>query len=142
MGKINLVRVVLGGLLAGLVVNIGEFILNTYVIADDQSKILTRLNLPPIGQPQVVQFVVLTFLMGIVLVWIYAGIRPRFGAGAKTAIIAAVTLWVVVGLFNAQLVVVGMVTVGENVVPAIWGLVELAIAAVAGAWLYQESASS
>lgn len=142
MGKINLPRVVLGGLLAGLVMNIGEFVLNTYVVAEEQNKIMARLNLPPIGQQQVVWLIVSTFLIGILLIWIYAGFRPRFGAGAKTAIIAGVTLWAIGGVFNAQLAVVGITTTGENMLPAIWSLVEIAIAAVAGAWLYQESTSS
>ena len=143
MGKINIARVVLGGLLAGLVMNIGEYILNTYVVTlEDQAKMLAKLNLPPIGTPQIVRFIVLTFILGIVLVWVYAGFRPRFGAGAKTAVIAGVTLWVVTMLLNAQLIVIGMTTIGENVVPAIWSLVEISVAAVAGAWLYRENATS
>ena len=143
MGKINLARVLLGGLLAGLVMNISEFILNTYVVTlEDQAKMLAKLNLPPIGTPQIVRFIVLTFILGIVLIWMYAGFRPRFGAGAKTAVIAGVTLWVITLLFNAQLIIIGMTTIGENVVPTIWTLVEISVAAVAGAWLYQENASS
>ena len=35
MGKINMTRVILGGLLAGLVINIGEFILNDTILGED-----------------------------------------------------------------------------------------------------------
>src|SRR5215475_14608464 len=35
MKKINLVRVLLGGLIAGLVLNIGEFLLNEAVLGND-----------------------------------------------------------------------------------------------------------
>ena len=35
MGRINTGRVVVGGLLAGLLINISEFVLNTVVIAKD-----------------------------------------------------------------------------------------------------------
>ncbi len=35
MGRINMGRVIVGGLLAGLIVNISEFVLNTMVIGLD-----------------------------------------------------------------------------------------------------------
>jgi hypothetical protein len=34
MGNINIGRVILGGLVAGLVLNVGEFLLNGIVLAD------------------------------------------------------------------------------------------------------------
>ena len=33
------------------------------------------------------------FLCGIAAVWLYAAIRPRFGAGLKTALIAGIAVW-------------------------------------------------
>src|SRR5262245_6567173 len=77
LGKINLSRVILGGLVAGLVINIGEFILNTYVIGEQSAAAMARLGLPAIGPQQIVWFVVFGFLYGIWLVWLYAAIRPR-----------------------------------------------------------------
>jgi len=49
MGKINLGRVILGGLLAGLIISISEYVLNTYVMAADTSELLQRLGLAEIG---------------------------------------------------------------------------------------------
>ena len=140
MGKINIARVILGGLLAGLVMNVGEYILNIYVMAEQSSSILARLGLPPIGTNQIIVFFGLGFVIGIVLIWLYAGIRPRFGAGIKTAIIAGVTVWLL-GLPSAVGdVIVGIVPANVLLLGAAWGLVETSIAAAAGAWLYQESA--
>jgi hypothetical protein len=42
MGKINVARVILGGLL-GLIINISELILNLYVVADESNAIMQRL---------------------------------------------------------------------------------------------------
>ena len=139
MGKINVGRVILGGLLAGLVMTVSEYILNTYVTADETSAIMQRLGLPQIGTEQIIGFVVLTFVVGIVLIWLYAAVRPRFGAGIKTAIIAAVALWVIAMISATGDVIVGITTADSLIVPGIWTLVETIVAAIAGGWVYQES---
>jgi hypothetical protein len=139
MGKINLGRVILGGLLAGLIISISEYVLNTYVMAADTSELLQRLGLAEIGTNQIVGFIVLTFVLGIVMIWLYAAIRPRFGAGVKTAIIAAVVVWIFGLLSGLSDVIVGLIPAGTLVLPAVWGLVETIVAAVAGAWVYQEA---
>ena len=139
MRGINVARVVIGGLLAGLVVNIGEFVFNGVLFGADMEAAVARLNLPPIGPSAITVFVVMGFALGIATVWLYAAIRPRFGAGVNTALCAGATVWFFVsvypspgfaamGLFPARLLAFGIV----------WGLGELLIAAVAGAWLYQE----
>ena len=139
MGKINVARVILGGLLAGLVMNVSEFVLNTYVVAEESAAIMERFALPPIGTHQIGVFVAMTFVLGIVMVFAYAAMRPRFGAGTKTAIIAGVTIWVVAMFASVADVVLGILPVNLLVLTGIWALVEMAVAAVAGAWAYQES---
>ena len=46
MGKINVGRVLLGGLLAGLVLNIGEYVLNEIILSAAMRDDFSRLNLP------------------------------------------------------------------------------------------------
>ncbi len=140
MGKINVARVILGGLLAGLVMNVSEYVLNTYVVADESAALMERFGLAQIGTNQIAVFVAMTFVLGIVMVFVYAGIRPRFGAGTKTAIIAGVTIWIVAMFGSVADVVLGILPVNLLVLTGIWALVEMAVAAIAGAWLYQESA--
>ena len=140
MGKINVARVILGGLLAGLIINLSEYVLNTYVIADEMAAIVQRLNLPAIGTNQIGIFLLLTFVLGIIMIFVYAGLRPRFGAGAKTAVIAAVTLWLV-GMFPLTVdMILGITTANLLVVAGVWSLVEMIVAAIAGASIYKESA--
>jgi hypothetical protein len=140
MGKINIARVILGGLLAGLVINISEYVLNTYVIADDAAAMLERFGLPQTGMHQIGVFLVMTFILGIIMVFTYAAMRPRFGAGVKTAIIAAVTLWPV-SLFGTIVDgVLGIVPGDMLPVIVVWSLAEMVIGSVAGAWLYKEAA--
>jgi hypothetical protein len=140
MGKINVARVILGGLLAGLIINISEYILNLYVIAEESAAIMERLGLPPIGTNQIVVFLLMTFVLGIVMIFLYAGLRPRFGAGPKTAIIAAVVIWLVFMFGTVSDVIIGLAPANLAALAAIWSLVETIVAAVAGAWVYKESA--
>lgn len=139
MGKINLGRVVLGGLLAGLVLNIGEFLLNAKVLEAQMKSFMTQHNFTepanfiPIA-------VALTFVLGIVIVLGYASIRPRFGAGVKTAIIAGLFAWFGIyfysGVINGVLFGIPMNTM---ILVLVWGLVEFSLGAIAGAWLYKEA---
>ena len=139
MGKINVTRVLLGGLLAGLVLNIGEYVLNELILKAQWSVFLAESGMGEYSVAQMAGFTIITFLFGIVLIWIYAAIRPRFGPGPKTAIIAGITMWAIGWLLiGASFITAGMFPTGLIVATIVWGLFEAPIAALAGAWLYQE----
>jgi hypothetical protein len=138
MGNINMARVILGGLVAGLVINIGEFLLNGMVLADQMKTFMTQHNFT---EPKnfIAIAVALTFVLGIVIVLGYACIRPRFGPGVKTAIIAGLFAWFGIyfysGIINGVLLGIPMNTM---IMVIVWGLVEFCLGAIAGAWLYKE----
>ena len=135
----NLKRVILGGLLAGLIINISETILNVPVMGDQMAEALKGRNLPPVGGGAIGGFVVGAFVLGLLLIWLYAAIRPRFGAGAKTAVIAGVLLWLLAFAWPAfGNGLMGMMPWKLLAVSTIWGLAEVLIAALAGGWVYAE----
>lgn len=139
MTRINLGRVVLGGLLAGLLVNVGEFLLHEMVVKDQEVAAMTALGKGGATGALWV-WIVWGFVYGVALVWLYAAIRPRFGAGAKTAACAGITAW----FFNCLLSGVGMINTGlfptSLMMTTIgWDLVLSIVAAMAGAWLYKEA---
>ncbi|NIN71060.1 MAG: hypothetical protein GTO46_03805 [Gemmatimonadetes bacterium] len=140
MGRINVLRVVLGGLLAGLVINVSESILNLLVIADSMELAMREYNMAPPGGSTVAIYMVVGFLLGIVTIWIYAAIRPRFGPGPKTAVLAGFVVWLLAYFWRLlDIGLTGLFDPGLLVLPAAWGLVEIVIAALAGGWLYQEA---
>lgn len=143
MGNVNCTRMLLGGLLAGLVLNIGESILNGIILAEQWSALFAEFGIGEFSSGQLAACVILTFLFGIALIWIYATIRPRFGPGPKTAVIAGLTLWATAWLLmSAMLFTVGMFSMELAIITIIWGLFEVPIAAIAGAWLYREDESA
>jgi len=140
MGKINFGRVLLGCIVAGIILSVGEFVLNEKVLGAQMKAFFTaHLFKEPAGSFLPVA-IGLTVVLGIVIVLGYAAIRPRFGAGPKTAIIAALFAWfgcyVYCGIINAMLF--GIPT-NIMLIVLVWGLVEYIIAALVGAWLYKEA---
>lgn len=141
MNKINVGRVLLGGLLAGVVLNIGETLFNVVLFADQMKAFSDRLGLPEPGTNFIIVAVVMTFALGILIVWLYAMIRPRYGPGPKTAVCAALIVWFVgcvyCGILYALILGVPM---NLFVIGLAWCLVEYILGAIAGAWLYREDA--
>jgi hypothetical protein len=140
MGKINFGRVLLGGLVAGLILNIGEYLLNDRVLAKEMAELFRRCGFPKPGANFIVIAIVITFVLGIVIVLGYAAIRPRFGAGPKTAIIAGLFAWFGVVVYQ-NVIVVGLGMEPTNVFALVlgWDRVEYLLAAMVGAWLYKEA---
>lgn len=140
MGKINLGRVLLGGLLAGVVLNVLEFVLNGPILGDRWEVAMEALGVAaPEGAGMMIAYVVWNFVLGIALVWLYAAVRPRFGPGPKTAAIAGLAVWFLVWFLGfGGFAISGMFPTSLIVITLIWGFFEVPIATVAGAWLYQE----
>jgi len=139
MGKINLGRVILGGLLAGLVINVFEAVLNLFVIAGPMEESLRARNLPPMNNSSIGMWIFLSFLLGIVLVWLYAAIRPRYGAGVGAAIMAGLAVFFLANAYmTTGLAVMGYFPRNMMIITLAWGLVEILAASVVGAWAYKE----
>jgi hypothetical protein len=139
MTGINIARVLIGGLVAGLVINVGEYVLNMYILKSEMESALTRMNLPPVGGQQIGVFVALAFALGIATVWLYAAIRPRFGPGASTALCAGAFVWFFAYVYpSVGMGVMGMFPMASLAMSLGWGLAEVLAGAAAGAYLYQE----
>lgn len=140
--RINWMRVILGGLLAGLIVNICEFVVNGLILGSQWAAAVKALNISPVTGVGNAAFWLWGFLIGIYALWLYATIRPRFGAGPRTALIAGIAVWVpgsllamvaptVLHLFRYRLIAISVVL----------ALFEIAVGTVIGAWLYKERAA-
>ena len=143
MAQINTGKVVLGGLLAGLIINISEFVANMWVFAGPFEEIIAELDVEAVGGGGITIYVLFGFVIGLVAVWLYAAMRPRFGPGARTAMMAGGAVWVLARLWPmTDFTVFLSLPTGLFVAGLVWTLVETLAAAVAGAWLYQEDGES
>ena len=137
----NTGRVIQGGLLAGFVINVISMVNNTLIVG---SKIMEGQQAGHfLQQPRFAfmpAWLIVMFLVGIGLVWLYAAARTRLGPGPGTAL----TVGIVVGLIAG---------VPDNLGNAAWGLsgrylpfmwmlervVSYAIGTLVGAWWYKEA---
>ncbi len=143
MQKISCSRMILGGLLAGLVINICEFLVDGLVLGDQWTTVLKNLGRPAMGAGATASFVVWGFLVGICALWLYASLRPRMGPGPRTAVFAGVAVWII-GSLLPTIPAVGMHLFPYHLLgyDLALTLVEMVAGAVIGAWLYKEPAAA
>jgi hypothetical protein len=145
MASINTGKVVAGGLLAGLVANAFDFVTNTYLLAPDWQALATAHNMDPAAMtsPAVAgTWIAVDFAFGILLVLTYAAIRPRFGAGVKTAIYAGLLVYLAPTLVLFGFTMMGMLTMTLFVKGSIASIVSTLAASVAGAAVYKEAGAT
>ena len=142
MAEVNWGRVIAGGLVAGLVMNISEAALHGGALGQDGVDLFKSLGVPQEPQAwQLIALIAMTFVLGIAAVWLYAAIRPRYGAGPRTAICAGLAVWVLAHLWSGVYLAAGftgVITPKLAWLPVTWGLVEGPVGTLAGAWLYKE----
>jgi hypothetical protein len=143
VGRVKWGRVVLGGLLWFVVYTLlGAAAAFLYLMREGREA-FEQIGLRVVSHmsdPGFFTFViVLTLVSGILSIWLYAAIRPRYGPGPKTAVTAGIAIWILAQLLPllywsqllglpTRLVVLNQVTT----------LVIGVTATLAGAWLYKE----
>ena len=139
MPKINFARVLLGGLAAGVILNVGEFLLNEVLFKTQLEETVARLHIERPGLVFNSLASGLTLLLGIVIVLLYALIRTRLGPGPKTALLSGAVAWFCIYFYSGILtsVLLGL-RKDLLLIGLAWGAFEYSLAAVGGAALYRE----
>lgn len=126
----NTRRILAGGVLAGLVIVIGETVRNA-IFADTTSATGGSM---PLGV-----FILRGVSLGIFCVLLYAAVRPRLGARVKTALIVGILVFLVGTLFPPLGVTMQTFAPARLLLETIiWNAIQLPLASVAGAWVYSE----
>ena len=141
MGKMNVPRIILGGVVAGILCFIGDGIVHGVILRDRWAQVMANLGRKTVEeQPShMVYYAVYDLAKAMIGVWLYAAIRPRFGPGPRTAVIASIVTWALV----LPIPLLGLIPSGffGRRFALIWtidGLFVMVIAIVIGAWLYRE----
>jgi hypothetical protein len=141
MGKINVGRLILGGLVAGIVSDLLDYPIDGVWLAGMWNNQLAALGKAGFSANQMIWFNILGLLGGIASIWVYAAIRPRFGAGVKTAIYAGIAVWFIGTLLPnlAFMYVGGLFSKHLTVFTTVGALVEVVVGTILGAALYKEA---
>ena len=141
MTGINVTRVLAAGLLAGVVLNVGDFLIHGVILAADMDLLRQRLNLNPAvfaGTAAMMTWLIVDLLLGLLIVWTYAAIRPRFGPGPVTAVAAGLVSFVAVTLVTFGYTQMGIFAIASFVKVTLLWAVNIIAASLAGGWAYQE----
>ena len=141
MGRVNMKRVVLGGIVAALVVNVFEGVFG-FLMKDEWEAALRNLGVELTPGPAVFLPILWSIVVGVLAVWLYAAIRPRYGPGPKTAIRAALAVWA----FSTVTFAIAMGSLGIFptklvALMTVWSLFEVIVAMLVGARIYREDDS-
>ena len=133
-------NVLLGGIVAGIVSDLLGYLVDGILLAPQWFYDMWKLVRPYLTNHQIIVFNLLFILVGIFLIWIYAAIRPRFGAGPKTAILAGLAVWIVGSLLpNLSFMWFGgLFSRHLTAYTTSAALIEILAGALAGAALYSE----
>lgn len=145
---INNQRVLIGGFAAGIVMNVMDYIANV-VIFGERMRAESNAFKPGLGDMMsemtggtLAGYVIMDFVIGGLLVWTYAAMRPRFGPGAKTAIYVAIVFWIFGSILTSGFMNMGLMSRGLWLSFGIFYLVALMLASVVGAWVYKEDTAT
>jgi hypothetical protein len=142
MASINTGRVILGGLVGGVVATACDFVWNNYVLKDDMMDMAKRFGMDPAAMTSLsaaTLWILIDFVFGFVIVWTYAAMRPRLGPGPKTAIAAGLVPYITVTAVLYGFTTMGMMPMGAFVRGSAAALVTTMLGSLAGAFFYKEA---
>jgi hypothetical protein len=134
---INWRRVLLCGLVAGIVWTMLSSVTTIFLGNDFAAAVPgNKLSAPSGG---LITFLsIVNLAEGTWAMWIYACIRPRYGAGPSTAVLAGFSWWVISSLIDVTWGSFGFVPAKALLGPIAASLPAIILAVLAGAWLYKE----
>jgi hypothetical protein len=138
-GRINVGRLLLMGLVTGIVVDVIEDVVTGWALGAQFTQALVALGRGPFTLAEIALFNLWGLIVGQAAAFVYVGLRARFGAGPVTAFYAALVIWVTAYFLHYwALAIIGMPAV-LMVTVGVVGLVEIVVATIVGMHLYQEA---
>ena len=141
---VNTSKVVVGGIAAGVVITVIDFISNMFILGArmtaDANAFKAGLgdDMAAMSGMAIAGYTIMNLVVGMLLIWTYAGIRPRFGPGPRTASYVALIFFTFGLILTSNYMVMGIMSQGLWLTyGAIW-LVNLLVATYVGAMLYKE----
>ena len=144
MGGMNRTRVYLGGLAAGLFIFCADYVLHGVLLGADWKAAMASLGRPDTGQNMATSmglFFAQAVVAGVAAAWVYAAIRPRYGAGPGTAVRGGLWVWVMTSVSPGLIAMaMGLYPAKLIAVPLVGDLIILLLASQIAGALYKEAA--
>lgn len=147
MKKINWSRIVFGGVLSGLVLIVLAIASTALFVGRQGLRTVVHALSPSAGISTLLFFLCVMLIMGMLMTWWYAAIRPLFGPGPKTAVMAGLSVWItiiwlgVVGFAYKSVAMNEPYSLPSGPMLPLLYLAIMVASTVAGAWVYREPRS-
>lgn len=145
MTRINNGRVILGGVVAGIICFFGDAIVHGILLNSQWAAIVATMRVSGaanFAQRDFGYFAIYDLLKGVLAVWIFAAALPRFGSRVFTALMASITVWLLVIPVPTMGLIPMAFFPGKFVLLwSIYGLLPIVIGTLAGAMCYRDSAA-
>lgn len=142
---INTSKVVVGGFVAGIVNNALGYLIQGMLLGKrmeaEMVAVAPTLQGKGMDPMSLTGRVITSFVIGFLLVWLYAAMRPRFGPGPKTALLSAFVVWLCGFVFYMDWLYLGMMSPSLYAIVSVAMFVVCAVTAWVGAMLYKEDAA-
>ena len=138
---INVPKVVVGGLVAGVVSNVCDTVWGMTVMQPDMMELAKKFGMSEAAMQSMsgmLPWILVDFVLGFVIIWNYAAIRPRFGPGPRTAIVAMLPVFIGITAVLYGFTSMGMMSSSAFVKGTLTSLVTSLISSPAGAFFYKE----
>lgn len=135
-------NVLLAGLAVGVLLNLGELLVNQPLLGDSWQAAMRALGVPAEPSPVVLAvFATMGVLCGLATVWIYSLLRVSWGPGPRSALLAAGLIWfLTAGWGLGAPALLGLYPAGLVAATLALGLIEFAVAGLLGVWLLERVA--
>jgi hypothetical protein len=124
---VRISALIVGGVIAGLVIILGELPLNLWLLANDWLEVGVRLSLPQPGATVAAQAIIKLLLLGVFTVWLAQMLRASNQWHAS--LLAGGIVWFLVWAWvQWGMLLAGYVTPRIAIITVIWGFIELPLA--------------
>jgi hypothetical protein len=140
MTKINTGRALLGGLVAALIIDLIEGVINGVVLKADWAAAMQAIGKSgDVSAGAIVIYNIVGALEGIMGVWLYTALISRYGAGSITAAKAGLVVWALASVFPNMLWLPSGIISGSLMGYAVFAdFLAIMLGVTMGALLYRE----
>jgi hypothetical protein len=145
MSKVNWGRLLIGALVAAIICFLSDGFFHEKVVAADWTAVYDGIRAvsPEVHGTGLAYFALFEIGRGFLAVFLYVMMRPHYGAGPKTAVMAALVTWFAVSITTpAQFIPLGFYSNALLVKVGIYQLIITIIATIAGAAIYRDAAKT
>ena len=108
----NTSKVVVGGIVAGIVLNVIDWFVYTRLLVNQMTASMEAYkpgsSAIMMSGNAITIYIITDFVFGLLLVYTYAAVRPRLGPGPRTAATVAGLFWLFATFINANQLIMGM----------------------------------